>query len=144
MRSALLATVLALAAIGCAQEDGPGAPEAKPGQVEAEEMVWHGVYGMEGPAPVVYWQEGAALNCGGGAGFVGPVSGVCVFGEANAPADEVQVAWTDKLSDTELVHEWCHVRSWLRTGDADPGHQGECFLGGLTIVAKEALRGAGL
>lgn len=138
--------------VSCAVELAPESSQTQPtpapliqmpGQAQAADLVWHGVYGMASDPPAVDWRTGLQLDCGEGTGFLDP-SGRCVFGEVYPDQLRVSVIEADLISQTTLAHEWCHVRSWLLTGDQDADHLGECFLGGLTITADVALRKAGL
>lgn len=104
-----LVVIALLLASGC----DVGTFERRPGQDEAERIVWNGLYGMSGHAPPVKWVHKLVLWNGGG-GFTLIGSHVEV---ADGDPDEQFT-----ISATRFSHELMHYAEWVRTGDVDPFH----------------------
>jgi hypothetical protein len=143
-----LACLIVVSLCGCYPPVGPPdqEPPAKPQQAQALDVVL-GVFGAPSAlgGPAVRWREGAALDCGNGAGWV---DGPCIAGlfDVHAP-EEVQVAWRagDTFSRTGLAHELAHWYRYARGLDPDQSHRGPDFApGGSVERANHALSNAGL
>lgn len=88
----------------------------RPGQKEAEQIVWHGLYGMKDDPPPVEWIGNEGWE----------VAGQMVYGDT-AIGWKVQVAcgspsyeWPIEM--TKYAHELIHWKCFLETGDVDVAH----------------------
>lgn len=118
-----LVILVLVAGIGC----GDNAFPKKDRQDEAVKLVWTDVYGMTAAAPEIDWVEGAELNCADGRGFQTVIG--CKGGLSWSNSNVVQLAWFEGLAlhQTDMAHEFCHLRSMKLTGDGDADHVGPCW-----------------
>jgi hypothetical protein len=118
--------VLVLAMLGgCAS----GTFEKLPTQERAEQLIWHGLYGVHDypPPPVewISWDDDWQINGR-------QMTGLTWAGW------KVQVRYFPRqpnVTTTTLFHEWLHYLYWLRTGDVDPEH----FRADWSLVGKADL-----
>lgn len=147
-----LALLLNLIAFGCAASEyecvttvplasGIDQTAYRPGQLEAERIVWQDIFGQTGPAPVVLWK---AENCG--PEMHTGVAGNCTYGEADSANNWAAVTWPAgySISQTTYAHELAHVANFRDNGDGDGAHAGPYFLGGRATAANAALKEVGL
>lgn len=151
LKGLLLAVVVFLG--GCAGPVPRGALTTKPNQAEAQTMAWQ-ILGGIGEPPVIYWVEGARLDCADIPGLAWQVgSSDCHRGETHDGEDWSDVAYPDglPLSDgpqvqpghgdwtgTSMVHEMAHHLG------VDPIHTGPLYvIDGPVDQANAALRERG-
>lgn len=123
--------------------------DPKPRQDEAIELVWHKVFKMNGPPPIIIWVERHDLDCNNGNSFYNPLSRYedrCVNGLFFPFA--IMVAWPNKakFSDTAFVHELVHAKMWVTDKKVDMEHLDTVWFSkdGDLQVGLEALQIAGL
>jgi len=132
----ILAATIAL--LGCAPE---GIESKRPGQVDAERIVWVETFHERlSSLPSVEWR--GIGECGDGTGFAD--GDTCRWDLMHLDTWTSETAWNGSFSKSAFSHSLCHAHAYLQgdpTGDFN--HAGECFVGGLSNVADEALRAHG-
>ncbi len=131
--------------------DGPTNPQ--PNQDQAVHIIWDLTYGLPDMAPPpILWHFGDNCVDGRGLAFAsGPKYGtpsayknphfdLCVYGayessgwvetsDYDAP-NRLDVEWHGTFSDSQtFAHELCHAFKQYLTGDGDPNHTSDCFVG---------------
>jgi len=112
--------LLFLSVSGGCLESGSFAP--KPNQGQAIDLLWHGLYGEEGPPPPIAWVDADFLW--------GNIEGYTDVSEVRIAARDMEICGTSgaacrlgfRFSSTSFAHELMHYRTWKRTGDLDPLH----------------------
>lgn len=81
--------------------------------------------------PEFYWYGGAALNCGGGAGWKRPGDDFCWEGDSWEFDGRYKIVIAVRpgfpLHDLSVAHEMCHMWLLQRGEDSDLAHTSHCF-----------------